>query len=133
MGSRDVQKTEQQITKAGIIYPKFFNTKCARSEIGVWVERIGKEFIGYRGEQISLYLQDCVQGMKEKLEPGSVDIVVTSPPYNIGIQYNRYKDKMPKASYLDWIRTVAAHHRFWAKGRSMLMQMISTPGIFEAS
>ena len=44
--------------------------------------------------------------MREKIEPGSVDVVVTSPPYNIGTQYNQYKDKMPKNSYLQWIRTV---------------------------
>jgi site-specific DNA-methyltransferase (adenine-specific) len=32
----------------------------------------------------------------------SVDAVVTSPPYNLGIRYRSYHDALPRASYLDW-------------------------------
>ena len=37
------------------------------------------------------------------IEDKTVDVVVTSPPYNIGIKYNKYKDKKPHEQYLEWI------------------------------
>jgi len=49
---------------------------------------------------------DCVHGMR-RLARESVDVVVTSPPYNIGIKYGTYKDKRPRADYLGWIAEVA--------------------------
>ena len=46
---------------------------------------------------------DCVAGMRAHLEPGSVDVVVTSPPYNLGIDYGHYDDNRPWDDYLAWI------------------------------
>lgn len=39
------------------------------------------------------------------MKEGSVGVVVTSPPYNIGIDYASYDDTMGRAEYLDWCRT----------------------------
>jgi site-specific DNA-methyltransferase (adenine-specific) len=36
------------------------------------------------------------------LGAGSVDAIVTSPPYNLGIQYRSYDDGLPRAEYLEW-------------------------------
>ena len=36
------------------------------------------------------------------LEPGSVDVIVTSPPYNLGIRYRQYVDALPRERYLEW-------------------------------
>jgi DNA modification methylase len=44
---------------------------------------------------------DCIEGMK-KLPDGSVDIVVTSPPYNLGIKYRNYQDRKTREEYLAW-------------------------------
>ncbi len=52
---------------------------------------------------LRLYNEDCIRGMQQWLEPGSVDIVVTSPPYNLGIRYSRYDDSISRAEYLDWV------------------------------
>lgn len=52
-----------------------------------------------------IHLQDCVAGMNA-LPPGSVDIVVTSPPYNLGIEYGTYQDNKPRQEYLDWLHIV---------------------------
>ena len=52
-----------------------------------------------------ILLQDCIEGMKE-LEDGSIDAIVTSPPYNLNIKYGKYADNKPKQDYLDWIRLV---------------------------
>lgn len=54
--------------------------------------------------RITLYLGDCFVGMERLLKPASVDVVVTSPPYNIGVKYGRYDDRVPRQAYLDWIK-----------------------------
>ena len=40
--------------------------------------------------------------LKEK----SVDVVVTSPPYNIGVKYNSYNDNVPTEEYLTWMEDI---------------------------
>ena len=50
-----------------------------------------------------LYQEDCVSGMTRHLEPGSVDVVVTSPPYNLGTSYSGYDDTIPRDQYLNWL------------------------------
>jgi len=52
---------------------------------------------------IKLFLGDCFAGMERYLKKNSVDVIVTSPPYNIGVNYNKYDDKIPRAEYLNWL------------------------------
>lgn len=52
-----------------------------------------------------IHLQDCVGGMLA-LPAKSVDIVSTSPPYNLGIAYNTYRDNKPRQEYLSWLDRV---------------------------
>ena len=54
-----------------------------------------------------LHHGDCIEGMN-RLPEKSVDVVVTSPPYNIGIDYGTYRDDRPRGEYLDWIAQVGA-------------------------
>lgn len=49
-----------------------------------------------------LYKMDCINGMNELAE-ASVDVIVTSPPYNIGVNYNSHKDNMKFEEYLQWM------------------------------
>jgi site-specific DNA-methyltransferase (adenine-specific) len=44
----------------------------------------------------------------QKLPDASVDLVVTSPPYNLGIKYRNYKDRRSTADYLAWCLKWAA-------------------------
>ncbi len=53
-----------------------------------------------------IHRMDCLKGMK-LLDAKSIDVIVTSPPYNIGIQYHSYDDKKPREEYLSWISDVA--------------------------
>lgn len=46
---------------------------------------------------------DCLKGMAEKVGKGAVDLVVTSPPYNIGVNYGQYDDRRPLNEYLAWL------------------------------
>ncbi|MBV9734408.1 MAG: site-specific DNA-methyltransferase [Acidisphaera sp.] len=41
------------------------------------------------------------------LDDGSVDVVVTSPPYNLDLAYRSYRDSRAEAEYLDWMVEVA--------------------------
>ena len=51
--------------------------------------------------RFDLRLGDCLAGMRT-LKAGSVDVVVTSPPYNLDIAYSKYRDNVPREAYLDW-------------------------------
>ncbi len=46
---------------------------------------------------------DCVEGMKQ-LPDNSIDLILTSPPYNIGIDYDSYNDDRDWGEYYDWCR-----------------------------
>lgn len=49
--------------------------------------------------------QDCLAGL-EVIEDESVDVIVTSPPYNIGIKYASYNDQLIQSEYLQWLDAV---------------------------
>lgn len=53
-----------------------------------------------------LYLQDCLTGIKENIPKDCIDVVVTFPPYNIGINYNKYNDNLPRKKYLEWLKEI---------------------------
>lgn len=54
-----------------------------------------------RKTQFTLKAQDCLVGMKD-LADNSVDLVVTSPPYNLGVKYCAYNDNRSHDEYLAW-------------------------------
>ena len=60
-----------------------------------------------RCEKNKIYVMDCLQGMREFFEDKEVDVVVTSPPYNLGIKYNKYDDTISRERYLGWMEEVA--------------------------
>ena len=51
--------------------------------------------------KFALEVTDCIKGMRS-LPAASVDIVVTSPPYNLGIKYRNYEDTKSRKEYLEW-------------------------------
>jgi len=61
-----------------------------------------------KGEKNKIYCMDCIQGMRKYLDDAEVDVIVTSPPYNIGIEYaGGYNDKRNPGEYLNWLFEVA--------------------------
>lgn len=46
---------------------------------------------------------DCIEVMKTFPE-GSIDLVVTSPPYNVNISYDVHKDDLPMDEYYEWTK-----------------------------
>jgi site-specific DNA-methyltransferase (adenine-specific) len=51
--------------------------------------------------QFELIYQDCIDGMSA-LPNEHVDLVVTSPPYNLGVRYGKFSDRQDRRSYLEW-------------------------------
>jgi len=50
-----------------------------------------------------LYNQECISGMNQ-IPDNSIDLVVTSPPYNVDIDYDEYKDNTPMDEYFKWTK-----------------------------
>lgn len=48
---------------------------------------------------------DCIEALAS-IPPSSVDLVVTSPPYNIGVAYRSYHDRKPREQYIAWLASV---------------------------
>jgi adenine-specific DNA-methyltransferase len=76
---------------------------------------LGRPF--YEAGDVLIYNMDCLAGMR-LLNPGFVDLTVTSPPYNIGKEYETIK---PLDDYLCWCdewiaevyRLTSQHGAFW--------------------
>jgi len=61
------------------------------------------------------------------LPDASIGVVVTSPPYNIGVRYNAHADRLPRAEYLRWMRGVAAElRRVLGDGGSLFLNVGNT-------
>src|SRR4051812_38231948 len=50
---------------------------------------------------LRFYLGDCLDVLRS-LTPGSISVIVTSTPYNLGVRYRSYDDTLPRDQYLDW-------------------------------
>jgi len=59
-----------------------------------------------KSAKIQLYHEDCISGLRSRIKPGSIDVIITSPPYNIGAKYGRYRDNLPEEEYLSWMDQV---------------------------
>lgn len=71
--------------------------------------------------------EDCVAGMA-KLPEDTVDLVVTSPPYNVGIRYGKYSDQEDRPSYLQWCAQWAAQiRRILKQSGSFFLNVGATP------
>lgn len=55
-----------------------------------------------RQGHVRLVHGDFLERAPAAVEDGSVDVIVTSPPYNFDIGYSTYKDDLPRAEYLAW-------------------------------
>jgi site-specific DNA-methyltransferase (adenine-specific) len=53
---------------------------------------------------------DCLSVLPT-LDPESVDVVVTSPPYNLGLAYRGYADRRAEDDYLEWLTQVGREIR----------------------
>ena len=49
-----------------------------------------------------IYNEDCLNTLS-RIPDNYVDLTVTSPPYNIGVKYDVYRDSRPSVEYFAWM------------------------------
>ncbi len=70
---------------------------------------------------------DCLKVLPT-LDEGSVDLVVTSPPYNLGIDYRSYEDRAERGDYLQWcVRWATELKRVMAEEASFFLNLGAAP------
>ena len=63
-----------------------------------------------------------------RLAEASVDLIVTSPPYNLGITYGKYSDRQDRGSYLEWFASWAeAAQRVLKPDSSLFLNLGAAP------
>lgn len=76
-----------------------------------------------------IYNQDCIEGMKN-IPDKSVDLVLTSPPYNLNIEYAEYDDKKKLSDYYSWCESwIEQSYRVLKEGGRFCLQI----GCFQPS
>jgi site-specific DNA-methyltransferase (adenine-specific) len=76
---------------------------------------------------LQFYLGDCVDVLTA-LPPAAISVVVTSPPYNLGVSYRTYQDSLPRADYLAWTNVwVQAVKRQLAADGSLFLNVGTKP------
>ena len=66
--------------------------------------------------------------MLRSLTPGSISVIVTSPPYNLGVRYRSYRDSLPRDRYLAWTgEWVAAAARALEPAGSLFLNVGAKP------
>ncbi|MCW4023404.1 MAG: site-specific DNA-methyltransferase, partial [Candidatus Bathyarchaeota archaeon] len=63
--------------------------------------------VNLRCEKNHVHVIDCIEGMQRFLDDSEIDVIVTSPPYNLGINYNSYNDSGSRQDYLEWMEVFA--------------------------
>ncbi len=69
----------------------------------------------YQDELATIYNADSTH--LSFLDDESIDLTITSPPYNLDVSYNGYNDDVPYEAYLEWVQ-------IWAKS----LYRVSTVG-----
>ena len=77
--------------------------------------------------QINLIHSDCIEGMK-CMKKDSINLVVTSPPYNLGIKYDTYQDKSERSAFIAWCLDWAAEvKRLMREDASFFLNLGAAP------
>jgi len=72
----------------------------------------------YKDEKISIYNGDVLE--KKLFEKESFDLTITSPPYNVGIEYSSNDDTISYEEYLDFTKRWLKNLLFWTKDTGRL-------------
>jgi len=79
-----------------------------------------------------LYNEDCLNGLKSKIESNSISTIITSPPYNCNIKYNKYKDNLPEQQYCSWLTEIFREcYRVLENNGSFFLNISSKPSYQE--
>ena len=69
-----------------------------------------------------IYNEDCLVGMRD-IPDKSIHCIITSPPYNVGLDYDEYMDNKPYEDYLHWMKEIFSEsYRVLTDDGRMLIQ-----------
>lgn len=77
-------------------------SKVRRRKIRVSEPSINYNNIYYKNEKVYIYNDDIIK--TNSISDGSIDLIVTSPPYNVDIKYGKYDDRMSYENYLKFTK-----------------------------
>ena len=76
---------------------------------------------------LTFYQADCLD-VFAALPAGSISVIVTSPPYNLGVEYRSYDDSGPRSEYLQWTEAwTAAAARVLEDDGSLFLNLGAKP------
>ncbi len=82
------------------------NTKNAaggeRNQMQLKTSTVINDKLYFQMKEITIYNDNILT--TNMVENGSIDLIITSPPYNVNIKYNSHYDEMPYKDYLDFAR-----------------------------
>jgi len=78
--------------------------------------------------EMEIHIGDCLEGMR-RMTGESIDVVVTSPPYNLAIAYRSYTDRLSREAYLEWCECWAAEvYRLLKSDGAMFLNVAAASG-----
>ena len=100
--------------------------RMTRVNINFPVRSIVERRVVYQHQSQTIILNDCLKEL-QSMDPNSRDVVVTSPPYNIGLKYNQYRDDLSQDAYLQWLENISREiHRVLTPGGSFFLNIGGT-------
>jgi len=72
----------------------------------------------YQDDRVSIYNSDVLK--RDIFSADSFDLTVTSPPYNVGIEYNSNDDTITYEDYLKWTKEWLNNLLYWTKDTGRL-------------
>ena len=90
---------------------------------------VSKPYVSLRSARATLrfYHGDALE-VFDALPAQSVGVIVTSPPYNVGVRYRSYDDALPGRRYLEWTDAwIRGAARVLAPDGSLFLNVGSTP------
>lgn len=71
-----------------------------------------------------IWMGDCCSRMSKHIRSQTIDCVITSPPYNLGIDYSEYEDNLSQKLYVKFLRKVFKQiHRVMKDDASFFLNM----------
>ena len=77
-------------------------SKISRRKPRVSEPSINYNNLFYKNEKVYIYNDDIIK--TNSISDGSIDLIVTSPPYNVDIKYGKYDDRMSYENYLKFTK-----------------------------
>lgn len=98
-GVKKKKTTYKQLKRKASLISEKLEQQYSPQEKGFSIN-LQKQKLYFHSDSIWIYNDDLLKA--DYLEKNSIDLIVTSPPYNLDIKYGSYDDRMPYGIYLEF-------------------------------